>query len=188
MFLILLEPTGSAHLLNVGGHRAAAHMVKLIKVVCNNSLRSLYKNVFPYLCEQVFHSTSLNGYNGIIRSGYICCGNDDVKSIWSGGFFKMNKCVSFSDYYHRKSMLESCKGLRKYRFYDQNGTSVSYHFVLSPKYYRHLITFFDIRDDWVKSGYKQILPFIESGIRENVPLSWFDSIVELKIVDEQIGQ
>ena len=40
----------------------------------------------------------------------------------------------------------------------------------------------------MKSGYKQILPFIESGIRENVPLSWFDSIVELKIVDEQIGQ
>ena len=158
-------------------------MIKLIKVISSIASRSLFENVFPYLCEKAFHSTSCEGYEGIIKSGYICCGNGKVKSVWSGGYFKIKNCVSFSDYYHCKSKLKCLKALQKYKFYDQGGGSVSYHFVLKQEFYHHLITFSDIKDEWEKSGHQQLVPYVESGIKENVPLSWFDTVVELNIVN-----
>jgi len=166
--------------------------MKIINV--KGTKKKLKYKLCKELHNKVFHVTSPIGYEGIIKDKAIYPSNHKniKKHIWgfsqAGRYFTNINCVSLVDLYNntdKKLLNEAINS--KYRFFDIHvmaQSSTGYIFVIKMDLYNELIIWNDIREDWLKNLGQQIVPHLESGIKNQILLSDIEYIIKVETIEK----
>ncbi|WP_421903627.1 hypothetical protein [Maridesulfovibrio sp.] len=151
-----------------------------------DDFNDLKKKLVPLLYKQVFHSTDEHGFHGILKTKEILSGPDcKIKRQWpkTPAYFYEKGFVSLCDFYHPKKCSHIRDGYRKYSFFRHGHSNTTYLLLLKKEYYNKLITWYDIKakDDWVG---KQIVPYIESGLKSPISLNCISQVIKIKLWEE----
>jgi hypothetical protein len=163
--------------------------IKYIK----DTQRKLKNRLCKELRGKVFHVTSQIGYDGILNDKAIYPSNHQniENHVWNCGKYFANKnCVSVVDLYNNtdKKLLKKAIN-EKYRFYDIHtmaSSHIGYIFVLKTDIYQKLITWKNIKDDWLKNSEQNIVPHLESGIKKQIFLSDIEYIIKVETIEQYI--
>ncbi|MGL1862200.1 MAG: hypothetical protein OCC46_06730 [Pseudodesulfovibrio sp.] len=141
--------------------------------------------LMPLLRRRIFHSTTEEGYRGMLEAGAVLSARDsEVKRQWpdAPSLFFERGCVSFWDYYHPKQSHID-ENIDKQTFYRHGSEHTTCLLMLKDDFFSKLITWEEFSfDDW--RG-KQIVPHIESGLKSPVPLSMFDGIIKISLWEDR---
>jgi hypothetical protein len=153
--------------------------------------KDLKKQLCKKLKNKVFHITTEDGFEVIQRSGEILCSNhSSIKNTnWgskeSPSYFRKRNCISVCDFYNNTNIKELITASRKYTWYDPNSVvhhNISYILVLNEFLYKDLITW----KNWKKEKVfgEQIVPHLESGIKDKILMSNIDVIIKVVSFEE----
>jgi len=100
-------------------------------------------------------------------------------------YFRKRNCISVCDFHNNTDKKELIKAINKYRCFDPIAvvkSHIAYILVLNTSLYSELISW----EKWKKEqAYsEQIVPYLESGIKNKILLSDIDIVIEL-ISDKQ---
>lgn len=160
-------------------------------IYIKDSIENLRRILCKELSNNVFHITSLIGYNGICYDGVIFPSNhENIKNhIWGsseyGRYFTNRNCISVVDFYNNTNKEEVSKAIEKYKFYNPHivaKNNIAYFMVLKDTVYSRLITWEKWKDDQAYG--EQIVPHLESGIRNKILLQDIDYILKVETNEE----
>jgi hypothetical protein len=151
------------------------------------------------LKNKIFHITSQIGYEGILSDKAIYPSNHkNIKShIWGfseyGRYFTNENCVSVVDFYNNKNRKLVLSAIRKYRFYDIHSVakgSIGYFLVLKSNLYKKVITWEQakIDIDTNKKYDEQIVPNLESGVKNEISLYDIEYVVKVETLEKYIDR
>jgi hypothetical protein len=142
----------------------------------------------PLLIGNVFHATTPENFNKIIRENQIL--SNEKLSLESpygrreNGFFKKRNCVSFFDYRDHKdeSFKNHLYDCTIEQIYTEENDAVAILF-LNKKFYKDLISWRLWKEQATLS--EQVVPYVEAGLPGPLPLDQIESIVLYKQDAEQ---
>jgi len=155
--------------------------------------RKLKNKLCKELKGKVFHVTSKIGYDGILNDKAIYPSNHkNIKNhVWScSKYFTNCNCISLVDLYNNTNTRLLLNAINtKYRFYDIHtmaSSNIGYIFVLKTDIYQELITWKDVKDDWLKNCNQNIVPHLESGIKNKILLSDIEYIIKVETIEKYV--
>lgn len=153
--------------------------------------KDLRKQLCKILKNKVFHITTEEGFKAIKSSGAILNSNDNrIKNTnWGSkeypSYFRKRNCISVCDFYNNTNTRELIKASRKYGWYDPNRIvhhNIAYILVLNESLYKKLIPW----KEWEKEKAfgEQIVPHLESGVKNQILLSEIDFVIKVVSFEE----
>ncbi len=147
------------------------------------SYKAAVRKLFPKLRGRVFHITSPENFLLIVKTGAILNNRDRIfKNNWNVNSYFANKgCVSVCDLVNNtKPRITRQKCLNYYRVFQQDWGATTVFLFLSSAIHDQLITW----HAWKKEkAYNQVVPELESGFPDAVPLEQIEEIWFLTITD-----
>jgi hypothetical protein len=140
------------------------------------------EELLPRLEKKVFHVTPKSNYQIILDSGGLHANkNNEFRSPFgntTNGFFRLRNCISFFDYriYGSKKWEEHAyKCMPTQVFYDNQEAAF---FFLKEEYFKNLVSWEKWKQEEAWSN--QVVPHIEAGFENFVPLSHISEIILVK--------
>ena len=167
-------------------------------ILLKDRIDNLKYQLCKELTNKVFHITSQTGYDGILKDKVIYPSNHkNIKNhIWGfteyGRYFTNENCISVVDFHNNKNRKLVISAIYKYRFYDIHSIvkgNIAYFLILKINAYDNLITWEEAKKDIEKNKRygEQIVPNLESGIRDKILLSDIEYIIKVETVEKYIN-
>lgn len=154
--------------------------------IISTSYRGAVRKLFPKLRGRVFHITSPENFMSICKSGEIRNNKDgSLKTNWSNGYYFATKgCVSVCDLVNNtKPRVTRSKCLSDYQIFGQSWGPTTVVLFLSPSSHDRLITWHTWKLE--KAFTRKVVPGMESGFPNSIPLSEIEEIWFINIKDRE---
>ncbi|MFZ2394942.1 MAG: hypothetical protein WAW09_01525 [Smithella sp.] len=160
----------------------SVHMRETLKHIANGNA---FDELLPLLVGKVFHVTKEQNWPNISASGKLLPlppEGKHVRTFGTNSYFQQQGCICLFDYrsfYEAKPQKHFDKCLPTMPLTEDNPLRVLF---LNPAYYNKLVSW----SQWHENGIStNVVPYIEAGLRGEVPLSFFDEALIVTITEDK---